>query len=370
MLVMLMLFGVANASSWRVCSKPEAGAHFLSVADAVAANTVFSGDTLYIEPGHYESTNVTVNKTLTLIGPGHSFTDNSYNMMDASTASLKDISLNNANSTILGCTIYGTLNLHESNTRAAGCFIVRNSWQDVGVQVSGANSILQRCYIVGKVQITTTDRFGPDGNAENSIIENNIIVGYFTSSGTTGGVQIRNNVIVHDDKNSFQENYYTVTFPNGIYNSSIYNNIICRIDNRTFTVTNNQIVDTFYSKDFIFQDNYVSTNNINIHNNILSCKNNANYRNCVFNATVESELLWNDANTLEERYKHKVTGSAVGAGVNGTTCGAYGAVNGGIEYQPSGIPLHRPYIYDAEIDQTPSSNNTINASFKIKVQNQ
>ena len=80
--------------------------------------------------------------------------------------------------------------------------------------------------------------------------------------------------------------------------------------------------------------------------------------------------MGNNSPTLEGKYQHIANGIAVGAGTNGTTCGAYGNVNGTIPYLPAGIPMFRPYIYDANIDQTPSNNNTINASFKIKVQNE
>ena len=150
-------------------------------------------------------------------------------------------------------------------------------------------------------------------------------------------------------------------------NCSIYNNIIINTSTEFRTTTNSdQTVDTTWYRDFAIDA--AASNGNDVYNNVLSCKANAEFRNCVFNARVEDVLIWNGANTIEEKYKHKTPGPAVGAGVNGTTCGAYGAVNGSRPYQPSGIPQYRPYIYDAQIDETPSSNNTINASFKIKVQ--
>ena len=147
----------------------------------------------------------------------------------------------------------------------------------------------------------------------------------------------------------------------------IYNNIIINTNSNYVTRTNsNQTIDTTYYRNFdLFSPEDYSNN---VYNNILSSNSNPLFRNCVFNTSVEDVLIWNNANTLEEKYKHKANGPAVGAGVNGTTCGAYGAVNGSRAYQPAGIPQYRPYIYDANIDETPSSNNTINASFKIKVQ--
>ena len=173
---------------------------------------------------------------------------------------------------------------------------------------------------------------------------------------------IRNNVFVCNPGGYYDNPYYVL---DGVGNCQIYNNIIVNT-NPDFTTINNadQTIDTIWYKENVIR--YDATNTV--HNNILSCSIIQDYTNCVFNAKVEDVLIWNGANTLEEKYKHKTPGPAVGAGVNGTTCGAYGAVNGGRAYQPAGIPQYRPYIYDAQIDETPSSNNTINASFKIKVQ--
>lgn len=366
----LMLCGTVNATSWRVCSKPETGASFTSVYAAVTSFSVQNGDTLYLEPGHYEPGDVAVSKSLTVIGPGYFFEENTINVLNPACASLRGIRFDSINSSISGCVIYGNLDLFGANCCAKSCAIKRNSFQDIAVDVRGANNILQQCYIRGRVRICTSTTFGTAGNAENSTIQNNIINGKFIASGVTGGLTIRNNVVVDDDNNSsFYDSYQECTFPsNSYFNSNIYNNIIIRIDNRFYTVTTNQAIDTFYSKDYIFPADFTTISNNSVYNNILSCKNNSSYLNCVFNTNVDDVLIWNDANTLEEKYKHKANGPAVGAGVNGTTCGAYGVVNGSRAYQPAGIPQYRPYIYDAQIDETPSSNNTINASFKIKVQ--
>ena len=365
----LLLCGSVNATSWRVCSKPEAGANFLSVATAVASFNVHAGDTLYLEPGHYEPTDVTISKSLTIIGPGYFFEENNINVMNPMGASLRSILFDSINSSIEGCIVYGQLDLHGANSKAIRCAVMRNSFQETAVLVRGANDILQQCYIRGRVQISSTATFFVEGNAANSIIQNNIILGKFTATGGTGGLTIRNNVVVDDDNAcNFYPEYRDNTFPGGYYNSNIYNNIIIRVDNRYYTVTGNQSIDTVFSKDYIFPETYTTTDNNTINNNILSCKANTAYLNCIFNKSVEEVLIWNNASTVEEKYKHLATSPAVGAGVNGTTCGAYGAVNGGRAYQPAGIPQYRPYIYDANIDETPSSNNTINASFKIKVQ--
>ena len=178
---------------------------------------------------------------------------------------------------------------------------------------------------------------------------------------------IRNNTIIgYQDIGSHYSNYnesYSVVHVGE--ECEIYNNIIINTCTKKYTYTDaNQNVDTTFSEDYTI----TRESTCDVYNNILSGHNYALFRNCIFNQQIENVLFWNNANTIEERFKHKNPGPAVGAGVNGTTCGAYGAVNGSQAYQPAGIPKYRPYIYDANIDETPSTNNTINASFKIKVQ--
>ena len=88
--VMLMANNV-NARSWRVCSKPEAGADFLTLKAAAQSNSVFSGDTIYLDPGHYEGQKIDINKQLTIIGPGYLAVDNGVNLMNAETATIGEI---------------------------------------------------------------------------------------------------------------------------------------------------------------------------------------------------------------------------------------------------------------------------------------
>lgn len=366
----LVVCGSVNATSWRVCSKPEAGANFLSVADAVASNSVFAGDTLYIEPGHYESNMPNINKSLCIIGPGYWLNENNINTMNNEEGVFQGgILLSSGGCVIKGCSLIGALRIADGtgwtssnanipNCQITGCKIRMNRTSETAVRL-GPNTLVENCFIIGCMELTTYSNNYGNNSANNSLIQNNIIKGHFVNDGygAASSVTIRNNTII-DSTESY--------FAGGISNCEIYNNIIINTNNNYTTTTTNQVIDTFYYKDRIFDFNPELNNNI--YNNIFSCLQNSSYLNCVYNMTIENVLIWNNASTIEEMYKHKANGPAVGAGVNGTTCGAYGAVNGGQAYQPAGIPKYRPYIYDANIDETPSTNNIINASFKIKVQ--
>lgn len=360
-LAVLLLCGTVNATSWRVCSKPEAGANFLSVAEAIASNNVFTGDTLYVEPGHVELNTITVNKKLYIFGPGYDFVGNNINVMNTDQAVFRGSITLDQGSMLYGTTHVGEIIVASDNAVVSNCDI-RNS---IRTRCVSAPKI-QNCIIFG--DIFFQQDFCSQGTSYITI-QNNIIYGQIR--GPYHYATIRNNTIITSENVSDYQSlnisqYQEYTSLRRIENSQIYNNIIMNVSSGYSAVTNeNQTTDTLFWSELIIE----SLNEGNsFHNNVVSCKQRPDFLNCIFNATVENVLVWNDANTLEEKYKHKANGPAVGAGVNGTTCGAYGAVNGSRAYQPAGIPQYRPYIYDANIDETPSSNNTINASFKIKVQ--
>ena len=228
----------------------------------------------------------------------------------------------------------------------------------------GCNDINIRNNFFNNSNITTGTSSISSSRVYSSVFENNIILGRITSSSywPYNSCTFRNNTIIYFGADANYLIHFTT-------NCQIYNNILLHVTSGyTTTTTSNQTVDTSWYRDRVLTANDGEGNDV--HHNILSSQINTQYRNCIFNIqTCEAALIWNNATSVEEKYKHIANGIAVGAGSNGTTIGAYGAVNGSIPYIPSGIPQYRPYIYDANIDQTPSSNNTINASFKIKVQN-
>jgi hypothetical protein len=353
----------SQATSWRVCSKPEARANFTSVREAVTSLDVFAGDTLYLEPGHVELGNtLTINKQLTIIGPGYRMNDNNINVMDANEAifNTSSIQLTAAGTDIYGCVFLNTLELHSDNHTIEHCYFQKDGYC---LYMDGIrNDLLIRGNFFNNTDI---HHYG-SGSVWSSTFENNIIKGRIYIGGYSSGYHsciFRNNTII------WQANDVNTTIQ-PCTGCEIYNNVLIHYSSGYSTTTNTttQTVDTTWYRNYVLSAPASQGNDV--HHNIMSCSPNSEYRNCVFNiSNPEMALIWDNATSLEEKYKHIANGIAVGAGSNGTTIGAYGAVNGSTPYRPAGIPKYRPYIYDANIDQTPSSNNTINASFKIKVQN-
>lgn len=352
-LAALILQGTVNATSWRVCSKTEAGANFTSVADAVASNLVFAGDTLYVEPGHVELQAVNISKRLHLIGPGYRFVENGVNAMDLNEAVFtQNVNVQEAGCSISGCVFLGGLRLCSSMTCTNNCFLLN------GIVIGQISDVVFRNNFVfiglSKDAFVSTYL----NSMTSCIFDNNIFYGKLSNE--IYSCSFLNNTIV-------AESYMTTPILNGLHASTVHNNIIINTNQGFSTTQNsNQTYDTTWYGDYVLNAPVSEGNSVS--NNVFSCPPNAEFLNSVFNVNLEDVLIWNDANTAEEMFKHKANGPAVGAGINGTTCGAYGHVNGGRAYQPVGIPQYRPYIFDANIDDTPNANNSINASFKIKVQ--
>lgn len=70
--------------------------------------------------------------------------------------------------------------------------------------------------------------------------------------------------------------------------------------------------------------------------------------------------------TVEEMYKRKEGSPAIGYGANGYDCGAFA---GQYPYVISGRPRFMPYIYEANIPNTPTEGK-LNITLKIKTQNE
>ena len=146
----LLICGTVNATSWRVCSKPEAGANFTSVAAAVASNLVFAGDTLYLEPGHYEENTVNITKKLVIIGPGYFFEENGINAANPGEAVFGRGFNMSKGVTVIGCKSNYNINLSDSTTLDR-CALYKGDW---GYAISGAdvdNVMVKNCFIFGNI---------------------------------------------------------------------------------------------------------------------------------------------------------------------------------------------------------------------------
>ncbi len=222
-----------------------------------------------------------------------------------------------AGSTITGCKVNNSIHLSVNDISIIRCYVGN---------ISGSaeiNNVLILQSYVGSIYNSYND-------VTNSVISNNIVTGGITFTAGSGNLQIVNNVCT-----------YGYGYAINVYNASIANNIIT---NPTYGVM-------------------VNTGNA-INNNIFAgAGTNANgnqYSVVMANVFVDfsGSLNYSD----DAKWKLKTGSPAIGAGVSGVDCGAFG---GPTPYVLSGVP-NLPHIYEATIPGTAYSNLGLACTIKIK----
>lgn len=335
-LVMLFAMNVSavQAKTWRINNDPAAKADFLSIDDAMASLDVYAGDVLYLDPGcrlPYQE----ITKGVTVIGTG-------YNLTDSEEAMVEGMRIEAENTKLTGLNVTGALSFYKGNVTVERCKV-----QSVSSQSNYKGIKMIGCYVTGSI-------YGSYSSfplvLRNSIVLNSV-------SNIKGGI-ISNNVIIHNTGTS------TSSFVlSNITNSTISNNII--LNTTTYTTTSDNAVAT-YNHNTIHNTAVTDYNSIN--DNVLS--NDADHAwadfptNKFIGAKVE-DVFVNEGNQ-EEKYRLKEGSPALGYGTNGVDCGAF---DGLYPYVVNGRPQFVPYIYDAQIPNTPTDGK-LNITLKIKSQNE
>lgn len=337
------------ARSWRINPNSEAKANFESINAAMESLEVFSGDTLYLDPGCTLPTQ-TITKSVTVIGTGFNLNDNPF---------IKESVIN------------GSLDINTSNVKVEGCYvnylIINDNCNETTIErcklgkVVMSSSCTQTrflsCYIVG---VFEGDVVGYSITTDVEI--SNCIV--------TGGINnlvsatIRNNVIVVKGTTSDQYTSDQAYMLQNVTSSSITNNIIINT-NEEYGVDETQI--PYYYKNRTIKNVALEDNNT-INRNVLSTDAEhafVNYPdNKYIGATVEDVFVMEGG--VGAMYQLKEGSPAIGYGTNGYDCGAF---SGPYPYVVSGRPRFIPYIYEANIPNQPTDGK-LNITLKIKSQNE
>ena len=335
MAVLVLLSSAVQAKTWRINNDPAAKADFLSINDAMESLEVYPGDVLYLDPG-CSLPEQTIKKSVTIIGTG-------YNLTESEEARVGGINIGTNDIKLTGINITGSLHFLGSlnNITVERCRIQgiegTYGFSSLGTKIIG-------CYICGSII--------SNGNSNPFIIRNSIILGCIEK--IKNGV-ISNNVIIYNGEKSY--------LLNNISNSTISNNII--INTTTKTTTSDNTVITYNHQ--TIQNTTVADNNNIVHNVLSTDKDHAwaDFPTNKFIGAKVEDIFVNEGNQ-EEKYKLKANSPALGYGTNGVDCGAY---DGMYPYVINGRPQFVPYIYDAQIDNTPTDGK-INITLKIKSQNE
>lgn len=323
---LLLTCSTAFSTVWRVNPLDGAGADFTSINDAVASTSVLNGDTLYLEgSGSSLSTgSVSITKTLTIIGPGYfldEYTDTQANIAPARISNAVTIGSGAEGTLIKGVYINNTLNISTSDVTVKRCYFPYLKGIVVGYGSAADNAIIMQNY---GWNVTVKN------SSEDVIIANNILVanygGISVESGSTAGIS--NNVIYNSGYGSAMS----------LYGSTVTNNIV--------------------------RDGAVSSTNCSFYNNIGNEEQfgteNGNQSNVVMNSSV---FLLSGA--TDEKYQLAVESPAIGAGVDGVDCGAFG---GDTPYVLAGVPDY-PTIYYFTSPLTSAQDSGLQVTIKTKVNN-
>ena len=350
MAAVVLFSSAAEAKNWRINNDPAAKADFLSINDAMASTDVYAGDVLYLDPG-CRLPKQTITKGVTIIGTG-------YNLKETEEAMVAGIIIKANDIKLTGINVSGRIDWHESSSNSYNNVTIErckfqglttNNWSSstgcicYGVKIIG-------CYVTGDVS---------GASAKSPLtVRNSIILGRV---GSINNGTITNNVIIYSTGTYTNNNGY---FPlNYTTNSTITNNII--INPTTHTTTSENVV-TNWSHQTIY--NTAITDYNTIANNVLSTDEAHAWADFPTNKFIGAKIadVFVNEGDQEEKYQLKEDSPALGYGTNGVDCGAF---DGMYPYVLCGRPQFVPYIYDAQIPNTPTDGK-LNITLKIKSQNE
>ena len=302
----------------RVNNNPAADPDYatLQAANDAASN----GDTIYVEGSPTDYDGADISKKLVIIGPGYFLTDNDSTQAFGISATFKsniDFQSGSAGSIITGCDINNSIILYVNDIS-----IIRCNVNAIGPGAEVNNILILQNY-VGTISFNNY-------KITNSVISNNILSAYIQCGSTSGNLQIVNNVCSWVANNAIS-----------VYNASIANNIITQTSGSIAVNTGNAI-------------------NNNIFAGAGTDANGNKYNIAMANVFVDfnGSLNYSD----DAKWKLKTGSPAIGAGVSGIDCGAFG---GPTPYVLSGVP-NLPHIYAATIAGTAYSDKGLPCTIKIK----
>jgi len=305
----------------RVNNNDYIDADYATLQAAVSAAS--NNDTIYVEGSSTEYEGATINKPLTIVGPGFFLGENpktQANIVEATFNSPIIFSNGSAGSIIMGC----KLAFVELTISVSDITVIRNYLYDVIFDGTSNNILLAQNYIYRRI-------IAEDGVLTNTIVSNNIIRGRINSETTSTLLNISNNVF-------WSTNY---DFPINCYNATIQNNILTLVDATIVTNTGN-----------------------NISFNILAAAG-TNANGNQYNIDMTSVFADYDGLlglSTDGKWDLKAGSPAIGNGSGGADCGAFGSV---LPYVLSGVP-NLPHIYETNVPGSATTESGLQVTIKVK----
>ncbi len=168
----------------RVNNNTDFDADFTTLQDAVTAAS--NGDTIYVEGSATDYAGATINKPLTIVGPGFFLNENPKTQANNVAATFNGIitfAAGSEGSTIMGCKMQSGYNLIVS---VSDITVIRNNLYYLDFNSTSNNIVVAQNWMNG---IDT-----PNGQITNAIISNNIIYHDIDMNNTSGSLIVSNNV--------------------------------------------------------------------------------------------------------------------------------------------------------------------------------
>jgi hypothetical protein len=376
---LILFWNSSSAKIWRVNNNTNtpAGADFADIQSAI--NSANSGDTIQVEGGNATGSypGFSCDKRLTFIGTGYMVANTSKTQANQIVAEISGpISFNSGSSgtVVMGMTILdthngtssqSTINISDSHITIARNFFALGGNISIGFP-SGASSTLDSINISQNyiASANSSQNFTsvanssiavlPSTNATNLIISNNVFYNLlFYSASATG--TIINNV--------FHQIFFAYLSGTPQSTLSFFNNIIQSSSPPAFTLSNNV---SFFSYNNIYQGPSNSPPDANGNFSVADFTTIFVGWNNLFQTLSTGGFTPFVYQLADSNFVLKLSSPAIGAGLKGVDCGAFG---GGMPYILSGMPPI-PSIYTLSAPTSVTSDvNTMKVTISIASHN-
>lgn len=304
----------------RVNNDPAADADYTTLQ--AANDNASAGDTIYIEGSPVGYDGADIDKKLIIIGPGYLLADNDStqaNSLDAKIINNLKFVAGSQGSKLMGMILSTSVTIGVNEIVITRCRV-----HSISISADINNVLITQNYVDYYITISSYYRL------TNSIISNNIIGYGITAGSGSYPLQITNNVFRGISGS-----------PVSVYLSTISNNIFASSSKIDENTTGNNIINNIFA--------YAGTDG-----------NGNKYGIAMTSVFVDfnGTLGYSE----DAKWILKTGSPAIGAGVSGVDCGAFGGVT---PYVLSGMPP-LPHIYEAAIPGTAYSDKGLSCTIKIK----
>ncbi len=315
-----------------------------------AINTVEEGSILIVQGSGVSYGAITVTKPLVILGPGYHLTNqpNPITQADHLQAQTSTFTMETtaSGSIVSGMLFNGAVNFNEChNTLLEGNKHLNTINSNSSANVTISKSFFANC----RISASNSQGMKVSNNIFHITIGGDFITVYHYN-GPMSSVIAENNTFLRYN-NSAPYNYFSATSDSGI------------VGGASLTLRNN-IIANLEAPEIGFNTTVGWYGIITMENNVLSCGSFSNTAGVVNNVSPESLFLHLGSTVYDIDYivQNAAGSPAIGAGTNGSTCGAYG---GDDIYSPSGLNLI-PNIYDIHIPIVGSTTGGIDIQIKAR----